>query len=352
MEVPADYSRIQERMDLTDLTTFGVPWKADYGLVVTEREHVRDGIGFAKANNLTMMVLGGGSNVLATKRFKGLVMVNRLAGRSVVSDSESEIVLEINSGENWHETVLFCVEKGYHGFENLALIPGTVGGAVVQNIGAYDQQIDRLVRSVLVVDLETGEEREFAAGECEFAYRNSLFKGSDRYMVMSVRFVLSREYEPITTYKGLRQELSNMDANANDPKAGEVTEAVMKLREEKLPDWELIGTAGSFFANPRVEWKEIRKLKKRYPTMPVFSNDETSEHTVPAGWLIEHCSLDHKLREQFLSDNHALVLVNRYKGATDQPQKYGKQIEHVAHKIANIVKREFGISLRPEVLTI
>ncbi len=339
---------IEQNKQLRELHTFGVPWRAQFFVSVTDRQQLVDVLEIARGQSQNIFVLGGGSNILPTATFHGLVIANNISGRSVVSENESEIVIEFGAGESWHDTVLWCAEHGYYGLENMALIPGTVGGAVVQNIGAYDSEISQTVTSVAVINADTLQFADYTREQCDFEYRNSIFKKNrGQYVVTSVCLRLSKQFSPVLTYEPLRKLQKNNELTATD-----VVNEIIAIRQSKLPDWNMVGTAGSFFANPRVDEKMVRRLSKQYKEMPVFSDKQTGQKIIPAGWLIEHSKLDKKIREKFLYPKHALVLVNNQKHDPKISDKYGKEIYHASKMIINRVHKDFGITLEREVLIV
>lgn len=330
--------------DLTDKHTFGVPWAADFYIELKKAEQITEILQNKGAKKL--FVLGGGSNILPTKKMKGIVIHNQIKGKEVIKEYKTHIFLRVGAGENWHSIVLFCIRNQYYGFENLTLIPGTVGGAVVQNIGAYDVEISRFVHEVEVYSLSTGEKKMFKGKECCFEYRNSIFKYSDEWIVTHVTFKLPKVFKPMLTYKPL-QHLKDVYKKDNLT-AKRVSQEVAKIRKSKLPDWNIIGTAGSFFANPRVNTKTVQRLQKNYPDMPVFYNYGSEMATIPAGWLIEHSSIPPQDRIEFLYHKHALIVINNQKNMT-MPANKGARIKNFVAKVARTVERDFGITLNPEV---
>jgi len=339
---------IEQNKQLRYLHTFAVPWRAQFFVSVTDTTQLHDALEIARGQSQQIFVLGGGSNILPTDTFKGWVLANRISGRSVVSDSDEEIVLHVGAGESWHDLVLWCAEHQYHGLENMALIPGTVGGAVVQNIGAYDSEISEMVTQVHTTNTETLESVAMAKEDCQFEYRNSLFKKNPgKYVVTGVELILSKSFTPVLSYEPLKKLQKKDDLTVMD-----VVQEVIAIRQAKLPNWNIVGTAGSFFGNPRVEEKVVRRLSKKHKDMPVFTDKQTGEKIIPAGWLIENSKLDKKVRAEFLYPKHALVLVNNMKGSTDIPQKYGKQIYHASKMIVNRVEKDFGVTLEREVLIV
>lgn len=337
---------VEEHKDLQLLHTFGVPWQSRFFCDVTSTQQVIDMVTYCREQNVAVMVLGGGSNILPVRDWDGLVVRNEIVGREVVSENDKEIVLRIGAGESWHDLVVWATGSGYYGLENLVLIPGTVGGAVVQNIGAYDVDLGRFIQSVEAVNLETGTKKTFLGNECEFDYRNSIFKKTRGvWMVTYVEIVLSKKYRPVLTYQPLQERFSEQST----PQAVEVMNAVMEVRQSKLPDWNQIGTAGSFFSNPRISNEEVERLREIFPDMPVFDNYGTGDNTVPAGWLIEHADISQDLKDRFLYPKHHLIVVNNDK---NQPNTLGIEIHEFTQLVQKQVLAKFGIELVPEVVVL
>ncbi len=335
---------IRKNVSLQDKHTFGLPWKSRFFCELTKKEQIPNFLNFAKENKVPVLILGGGSNLLPTEKFKGLVIQNKLTGKEILKETKDAIILQVAAGEDWHKLVMWSLRKNMYGLENLSLIPGTVGGAVVQNIGAYDVDIQRFVTEVIAYSLVTGKKKVFTHKECKFDYRNSLFKSSDKWLVVSVTLALPKKFTPVLTYKplwGLKDSTSPVTAK-------QVSQEVIKIRRSKLPDWKKIGTAGSFFANPRISKTKAEQLKKHHPDIPLFNNYGSKKITVPAGWLVEHSSLSLKNREEFLYHKHALIIVNNDKGGNVSITK-GKRTHAVITRIQNKVSQEFGVLLRPEV---
>ncbi|MCH1554017.1 MAG: UDP-N-acetylmuramate dehydrogenase [Luminiphilus sp.] len=288
---------------------------------------LRSALNWAKTQDLPITVLGQGSNSILQAVIPGLTLINRIAGRDILSDAEESVVVKIGAGEDWHETVLWCHEQGFYGLENLALIPGSVGAAPVQNIGAYGVELSELLICVHAIDRRTGESVVLSNSECEFSYRDSLFKrasGQD-IIITSIELQLSRVAEPIVTYPALKAHLDaqfaiRLDAVENDPEDKrslpqashrDVLDAVVEIRRSKLPDPAEIPNVGSFFKNPILPTGKIEALKLEHPDMPVFEVDETHSK-VSAGWLIDSLGWRGKTQNGVgVHEQHALVLVNR-----------------------------------------
>lgn len=329
---------------LKDFNTFGVDAIAKY---FVEINAVEDFLELAKTDEFhreMKLILGGGSNVLFTKDFDGLVIKNNVLGKRIVEENDEHVLVQIASGENWHEAVLWATENGWSGIENLALIPGSVGATPVQNIGAYGVEIKQTLQSVHAVDMTTAEMKEFSADECKFGYRDSIFKNEakGRYFITDVTLRLSKKHIPRTDYGAISAQLEGM--NINEPDVQDVQDAVIAIRQSKLPDPKQIGNAGSFFKNPIISTDEFQVLQEQYPDMPNYP--QSNGIKIPAGWLIEQCGWKGKrVGNAGVHDKQALVLVN-YGNAT------GQEIKELAEAIMASVHNTFGIQLVPEVTMI
>ena len=330
--------KVAERASLQALNSFSAP--ATAGLLVTvEREE--DLLDLPPLDPGRDLVLGDGSNVLLVGDVPGTVFLNRIMGRSIVADDGQNAMLEVGAGENWHALVQWTLNQRLCGLENLSLIPGSVGAAPIQNIGAYGVELSSVLDSVTAWDWQAGAWVCFSAEDCKLAYRDSLFRSGapDRYLVTSIRLRLSREFRPRLDYAGLREELDVR--NLARPSAQDVSDAVIRLRRRKLPDPAEIGNAGSFFKNPIVDADQADRLLADHPGLPNWSaQDETVK--LSAAWMIERCGLKgHREGDAAVSERHALVLVNH--GAAS-----GTQIFQVAQTVQAAVSAEFGILLEPE----
>lgn len=286
--------------------------------------------------------LGGGSNVLFTEDYPGLVVRNRLYGVEVIHKNEDYVWIKSQGGENWHQLVLYCVANGYAGLENLALIPGTVGAAPMQNIGAYGVEIKDVVESVEALSLATGELTTFSQAECQFGYRDSIFKQSAKglYFITAVTFKLARHSEPNTSYGAIQEVLT--EKGISRPSIQDVAEAVMAIRRSKLPDPAELGNAGSFFKNPEIEEGQFHALKEKYPTLPSYPVG-ARRVKIPAGWLIEQAGWKGKrVGHVGVHVRQALVLVH-YGGG------HGHEIVALSKQIQTDVEAKFGVRLHPEV---
>lgn len=287
------------------------------------------------------LILGGGSNILFAGDIKGTVVLNRVPGKRIVADSNDEVLLEINAGENWHQLVLWSLDQGLSGIENLSLIPGLAGAAPMQNIGAYGAELADVLDSVQALDLESRQLREFKNNDCNFAYRDSRFKSSEvgRYLITRIRLRLQRQFVAKLNYAGLDEELQAMGVKA--PTAKQVSDAVIRIRQRKLPDPRIIGNAGSFFKNPVVSRAKANLLGKDFANLPVYPAGD-QEAKLSAAWLIEKSGWKGRsLGRAAVSDQHALVLINK-DNAT------GDEILALADAIRESVYKRFDIELQVE----
>jgi UDP-N-acetylmuramate dehydrogenase len=333
---------VKENVDLAPFNTLHVHAHASYFVEITTKEALRKLLNDPGWKQTPIFILGGGSNVLFVDHFKGLIVRIAITGKKVEKKTENHIWLTVGAGENWHETVRWCVQRGWGGVENLSLIPGTVGAAPIQNIGAYGVELQDIFESLAAVEIETGKRREFQRQDCRFGYRDSIFKNvlKNRYVITEVTLKLSLNSELNTSYGTLKDEL--VRKNIPEPTIVDVSNAVIDIRNRKLPDPAIVANAGSFFKNPVVKKSKFKALKEQYSTMPGYAVNKN--HTkVPAGWLIEQTGWKGKVignvgtyRQQ------ALVIIN-HGGAT------GREILHLAKQIQQSVRETFDIQLVPEV---
>ena len=292
--------------------------------------------------NNPFLILGGGSNLLFTGDFQGWVFKNNLKGINLIKEDSEFVWINVLGGEIWHELVLFSVEKGWGGIENLALIPGSVGAAPIQNIGAYGVEIKSVLESVELLELTTGRLTTFDNQTCRFGYRDSIFKheAKDKYFIVSVNFRLKKNPIPNIAYGDIQNVL--LQNNISNPAIKDVCEAVISIRKSKLPDPAIIGNAGSFFKNPIISIQNLEKLKSEYPDIKFF-NVDADYVKLPAAWLIEQAGWKGKrFGNVGVHDRQALVLVNYGNGT-------GAEILMLANKIIESVKQKFGVILTPEV---
>ena len=281
--------------------------------------------------------------MLLTKDINALVMHINLRGISIVDEDEDTVEIKVMAGENWHELVLWTLDHGYGGLENLSLIPGNTGTAPIQNIGAYGVELKDVFASCVAMEVDTGELVTFDHESCKFGYRDSIFKGEakNKYIITSVNLKLTKKDHTLNTgYGAIEGELKKMGIVY--PTIRNISDAVIAIRQSKLPDPEELGNSGSFFKNPVISKKAFEKLKKVHPNVPSYQMDD-NQVKIPAGWLIEQCGFKGKRRgDAGIHEKQALVLVN-YGNAT------GKEIVELAEEIQEEVAQKFGVTLQPEV---
>ncbi|WP_409449831.1 UDP-N-acetylmuramate dehydrogenase [Chryseobacterium sp.] len=330
-----------ENFSLKPFNTFGVEAKAKYFAEVNSLEELTQIL--SNTQDFPLLFLGGGSNLLFTKDFEGVVIKLNLKGISEELINENEVLVTSKAGENWHEFVLYCLNKNYGGLENLSLIPGNVGTSPMQNIGAYGTEIKDLFVSCKVLNLETLETEIFDLEKCRFGYRDSIFKqeGKGKYVILEVTFKLKTQNHSIKTeYGAIKSELEHL--GIENPTIQDVSRAVINIRESKLPNPKEIGNAGSFFKNPTIPLSQFENLKEQFPNIQGYPNGDFVK--VPAGWLIEQSGWKGKQIGNVASHKlQALVIINATGNAT------GKEIYDFSALIIDSVKDKFGIKLEREV---
>ncbi len=333
--------KIEHNYNLLKHNTFGVSANAKLFVEIQKETDVKELFSSPEFKNNAKLFLGGGSNVLFTKDFDGLVILNKLKGIEVVKETEESVVIRCMGGEVWHDLVVFTVDRGLWGIENLSLIPGTVGAAPMQNIGAYGAELKNVLENVEAYDIATGEKKIFSKEECELGYRDSIFKNKlkDKYFITAITIKLSKLEKKNLSYKVLSDHLEKNKIEVKNSK--NVSDAVGAIRKSKLPDPKIIGNAGSFFKNVFVNKEKLEQLLSAYPDLPYFEEDGVIK--IPAGRLIEECGWKGKrVGNVGVHDKQALVLVN-HGGAN------GEEIRNLAHQIIADVKEKFDLELVPEV---
>jgi UDP-N-acetylmuramate dehydrogenase len=334
--------KIHSDVSLKPYNTFGIDVKAKLFVRFESVQDLQDLLRMPELKQEEKLILGGGSNMLFTKDFNGVVLQNGISGIEVVREEDDLVYVKAGASEVWHEFVLYALEHNLGGVENLSLIPGTVGASPLQNIGAYGVELKDVFHELEAVDILTGEVKTFSNEACRFGYRESVFKNElkGQYIVASVTFKLNRQHTLNTSYGAIKSTLEEMQVAS--PTIQDVSAAVCQIRRSKLPDPAQIGNAGSFFKNPEIPLTLFNLLKEQHPDMPAYPVSELTVK-VPAGWLIEQCGWKGKVIDNYgVHKNQALVLVN-YGGAA------GENIRQLALSIIHSVKEKFGIELHPEV---
>ena len=325
--------------------TFGFDVRAGFACTIRSEADLAAALADPRLAGLPRLVLGGGSNVVLTRDFEGVAMLIRMRGRRIVGETEDAYLVEAAAGENWHEFVAWTLEQGLGGLENLALIPGTVGAAPIQNIGAYGLEMAERFERLRAFDLLEGRAVEMDAEACAFGYRDSVFKraGRDRFVILSVTFRLPKRWQARASYADLAREL---DARGiTTPTPGQIFDAVVAIRRAKLPDPVTLGNAGSFFKNPVIDAGEFDALRSREPEI-VFYAQRDGRVKLAAGWMIDRCGWKGRTHGGAgVHDRQALVLVNRG-GAT------GAQVLALAHAIRTDVGQRFGVELEVEPVVV
>jgi UDP-N-acetylmuramate dehydrogenase len=333
--------KIFENYDLTKLNTFGINAEARFFIEINKEEDLKDLFISNVFKDNEKLFLGGGSNILFTKDFDGIVVLNKLKGIEIINEDDDHVFVKSMGGELWHELVTFAVVHGYWGIENLSLIHGTVGAAPMQNIGAYGSEVKDVIESVEAYDITTGEKRIFSNLECEFGYRDSVFKNEfkGRYFISAIILKLNKNSEINISYSALKSHLEKNKIEIKNSK--DISDVVSEIRQSKLPNPKILGNAGSFFKNVYVDIKKFEELKLKYPDISFF--EEEGRIKIPAGWLIEQCGWKgRRVGNVGVHDKQALVLVN-YGGAN------GKEVQNLASQIIDDVFQKFGVKLDTEV---
>lgn len=333
---------MQQNISLKPYNTFGIDVVAKNFATFQSIDELRDLLQQNKNLNLQLLVIGGGSNLLLTKDFDGLVLKNDLKGIDILTNSNDTVLVKAAAGEVWHNFVLFAIENGLAGIENLSLIPGSVGAAPMQNIGAYGVEIKDVFYELEAYEIATGQQKKFSASACKFDYRESVFKRDlkNQYIITSVTLKLTRNAKLNTSYGAINDELRKQ--GITEPTIKNVSDAVIAIRQSKLPDPKEIGNSGSFFKNPVVDRAKFESLKAEFPSIANYPIDE-NHVKLAAGWLIENAGWKGKTIGNYgVHKNQALVLVN-YGGAK------GQDIYNLSDEIVKSIKSLYGVELEREV---
>jgi UDP-N-acetylmuramate dehydrogenase len=332
---------IQENISLKPYNTFSIEVKADYLAIFESINSLK--LLLNQFATIPKLILGGGSNLLFTQDFAGVVLKNNLKGIAIIEETDAEVIVKVGAGEIWHEFVLYAICQDWGGIENLSLIPGTVGAAPMQNIGAYGVEIRQVLENVEAISRTDQALHIFSNKACKFGYRESIFKheAKDQFVITAVTFRLTKKNHQFNlSYGDIQKTLEAK--NIKQPSLRAVSEAVCQIRRSKLPDPAEIGNAGSFFKNPEIPMSQFELLKAQYPALPSYPINQTTVK-IPAGWLIEQAGWKgRRFGAVGVHDRQALVLVN-YGGGK------GQEIERLAQEIQDSVLTGFGIMLQTEV---
>jgi len=337
--------------DLTKLNTFGISVQAKFFVELNNESDLKElfkmkefsaiGGSASGGKNIPKLFLGGGSNILFTKNFDGIVILNKLKEIEILKENPESVFIKSMGGEIWHDLVMFAVNRGYWGIENLSLIPGTVGAAPIQNIGAYGVELKDILENVEAYEIKTGQKKIFKKEECEFGYRDSVFKNKFKgvYFISALTLRLSKIEKQNIGYKILQEYLKENKIEIKNSK--DISEAIASIRRSKLPDPAILGNAGSFFKNIYIDHKKAEEIKLKYPDVSLFEDNDLVK--ISAAWLIEKCGWKGKrVGNVGMHEKQALVLVN-YGGAT------GEEVKSFSEQIIDSVFSEFGLKLEREV---
>ncbi len=342
--------QLQKNISLKPYNTFGIDVSAAYFADVYSKEELKTILSDDTFKDKQKLILGGGSNVLFTKNVDALVIHNQIKGIEIIKEDDNHVWIRSGAGEAWNDLVMYAVQHNYGGIENLSLIPGSVGAAPMQNIGAYGVELKETFVELEAIDIETAEQKTFVKEECMFGYRESIFKqeAKGKYIITSVTLQLNKNPVFNTSYGAIEQELQKMNAQ---PNIKNISDAVCNIRRSKLPDPAKIGNAGSFFKNPTVNQEKFDQLISKFPSIPNYPSrfigtqlpNHPINYKLAAGWMIEQCGWKGKrVGNTGAHKDQALVLVN-YGNAT------GEEIIAVAKQIQQSVKEKFDVDILPEV---
>ena len=326
--------------NLQKFNTLAVPALAHYFVSVKNDEELREALSFARTENLPLLLLGGGSNIVLRDDFPGLVVHIKSQGKEVVDENDEFVWLKVAAGENWHQLVEYTLNNAFYGLENLSLIPGSVGAAPIQNIGAYGVEIRELIAELSALNIRSGLSVTFTNESCHFGYRDSIFKQAlkDQYVITSVTFRLHKQPRVNLTYPALRSAFAGVAEADITPE--QVSAAVIQIRQSKLPDPAIIPNAGSFFKNPVISQSEFDDVKSRYPDVVAYSAGDKVK--LAAGWLIDRAGWRGKVADgAAVHEQQALVLTNPGRSS-------GTAVLGLAEDIKQSVLEQFGVMLEME----
>ncbi len=333
--------KIAINYNLKKHNTFSVNIHTKYFTSFNSEEDLRKILNSKICQKEKILVLGGGSNILFTQDISGIVLHNNITGISIIKEEKDNVIVKVGAGVVWHDFVIWSVERNLSGIENLALIPGSVGASPIQNIGAYGVEVKDTIKEVVGVNINNKKERKFSNYDCNFSYRNSIFKDElrDKYIITQVIFKLSKKYLNITSYGDVKKELDSLKLPAN-PK--NISTAIINIRNMKLPNPKELANSGSFFKNPIISISKFNRIKEKFPNIISYKISE-KEMKIAAGWLIENAGLKgYRAGDAGIHINQALVIVN-YGKAT------GLEILNLANHIKSKIKKIYGISIENEV---
>ena len=332
-------NKISSNFSLKHYNTFNIDVRSDKFISINSEDQLIDFLSQHKGEE-NIFFLGGGSNVLFSKDYNGTIIHISIKGKKIIEELDDKIIIEVSSGENWHEFVKWSIENNYGGIENLSLIPGNVGAAPIQNIGAYGVELKDVFDSCKVLSIDSNEIKVFNKDECDFNYRSSVFKSrkKNKFVILSIRLILTKEpHNYNLSYDSLRERFNDKEINLSN-----ISKEIIKIRESKLPDSKKIGNCGSFFKNPFIGTEKLDVLLEKYPKLP-YHKENNGLYKIPAAWLIEKMGFKKKsLGDAGVYINQPLVIVNNGNAS-------GSDILNFANSIKKSVKENFNIDLEEEV---
>lgn len=333
--------QLGDNVSLAGRNTFRIPVRAEILADVKNSDGLAELFDFAMLRSGPVMILGEGSNILFAADVPGVVICLTMSEINILRDEGDYALVRADAGVNWNDFIGWTLGRGLLGLENMSLIPGTVGACPIQNIGAYGVEVGEFIDTVEVFDRQSQRMKRISRAECEFSYRDSLFKQDlNRYVICAVEFLLPRTRELKLDYAGVREELAAMKVDS--PRAVHVAEAISRIRTRKLPNPAILGNAGSFFKNPIIPAAQAESMKSQYANLPVFSGDSDATRKISAAWMIEQAGWKgYREGDAGIAEQHALVLVN-HGNAT------GQQLLALARRVAKSVHDNFGVKIEPE----
>ena len=329
--------KIQKNISLKNFNTFSISASSQYFAEITKNQHFDEILDWLAQHPQDLLLIGGGSNLLFTQDYKGLACIIKTKGKEKIAEDDDYYYIEAQAGENWHDFVRWTIQQGYAGLENLSLIPGTVGAAPMQNIGAYGVELADRFHSLKAIHISTGETKTFDKSACDFGYRHSFFKENlGQFIIQTVTFRLAKQPEWKINYAGVQQALADKPLSAKL-----ISDTIIHIRQSKLPSPETIGNAGSFFKNPIIDDATMQALKTQHPDIPCYPQANQTFKT-SAAWLIDQCGWKGKTQGNAgVYPKHALVLTNLGKAS-------GQEVWQLANAIMDSVEEKFAIRLEPE----
>ncbi len=337
-----DFMNFSRDISLKQLNTFGIDIKTKYFIVFNSVHRLLEIISSDIYKQNKTFVLGGGSNLLFTEDYNGLIIHNKITGINILKDSIDSTTIEVGAGEDWHDFVIWSIDRNLSGIENLSLIPGLVGGTPIQNIGAYGVEVKDVIHSVKYLSLEDRKIKVIHNKDCQFTYRDSIFKHDlkEKVIITSVIYKLSKKPLNKITYGTIKDELTILD---QEPSPKSISDAVINIRSRKLPNPEKLGNSGSFFKNPIIETMQFKKLKEKFPGIIGYDLPD-NKTKIAAGWLIDNAGLKgYRIADAGVHKDQALVIVNH-------GQSTGREIVKLAQHIQKVILEKYEIKIEPEVI--